>query len=54
MNKIKKLFRAKELYHRECAKIPFEEKIKILVELQKMANEIKSSTGRKKEKNWKI
>ena len=35
------LFRRKEEFHREQARLPFEEKIEILVKLQKIAAEIK-------------
>ena len=34
------LFKKKELFHKELAKIPFEEKIKILISLQKIVNTI--------------
>ena len=37
----KKLFEKKEEFHKEQAKLPFEEKIKILFRLQKIANSIK-------------
>ncbi len=37
MKKIEDLFKVKELFHKEQAKLPFEEKIKILVRLQKIA-----------------
>jgi len=50
---IKDLFKAKELFHKELAKLPFEEKIKILVHLQKIANGIQTSS-KKKKMIWKI
>ncbi len=50
---IKGLFKAKELFHKELAKLPFEEKIKILVQLQKIANGIQTSS-KKKKMIWKI
>ena len=50
---IKDLFKAKELFHRELAKLPFEEKIKILVHLQKIANGTQPSSS-KKQRIWKI
>ena len=34
------LFKKKELFHKELAKIPFKEKIKILISLQKIVNTI--------------
>ena len=36
----KELFRKKELFHKELVKIPFEEKIKMLISLQKIVNSI--------------
>jgi len=50
---IKDLFKAKELFHKELARLPFEEKIKILVHLQKIANGIQTSS-KKKKMIWKI
>ena len=47
------LFEKKELFHKELAKIPFEEKIKILVHLQKIANSIQASS-KKKQRIWEI
>lgn len=47
------LFTKKEEFHKQQAKLPFEEKIRILIRLQKIANTIKDSA----EKNrmvWKI
>ncbi|MBI4547975.1 MAG: hypothetical protein HY707_08345 [Ignavibacteriae bacterium] len=37
----KKLFEDKEKFHKDQAKLPFEEKIRILVKLQEMASSIK-------------
>lgn len=37
----RELFEKKEEFHRKQAKLPFEEKIKILFNLQKIANSIK-------------
>jgi hypothetical protein len=39
----KELFAKKEDFHREQAKLPFEEKIKILTRLQEIANSIHKS-----------
>ncbi len=50
--KIEDLFKAKEEYHRELAKLPFEEKIKILVKLQKIAKGFHPYS--KKNFVWKI
>lgn len=38
-----KLFEDKAIFHKEQARLPFEEKIKILVKLQEMAIRIKGS-----------
>lgn len=51
--KIEDLFREKELFHKELAKLSFEEKMKILVRLQKIANTIQPSL-KKKKMIWKI
>ncbi len=45
-NKTRKLFKSKAQYHMNLAKIPIEEKIKILVKLQEIADEIRAATGR--------
>lgn len=51
MKGIKKLFEKEKLYHKKLAELPFEEKIKIVAKLQKMANELKPS---RKRIIWKI
>ena len=45
----KELFEKKELFHKQLAKIPFEQKIRMLVHLQQMADSI-----RRKQRAWKI
>ena len=40
----KELFERKEIFHKELAKIPFEEKIKMLIYLQKIANNVQKSS----------
>lgn len=40
------LFKAKEKFHKDQAKAPFEEKIMVLVELQKIASSIRPSENR--------
>jgi len=50
---IKDLFKAKELFHKELAQLPFEEKIKILIHLQKIANGTRTSS-KKNQRIWKI
>ncbi|MEO0087213.1 MAG: hypothetical protein ABIK90_03965 [candidate division WOR-3 bacterium] len=47
----KELFVAKEKFHKEQARLSFEEKLKILVRLQKMTKNIKRTN---KEIIWKI
>lgn len=51
---IEKLFQAKNLFHKEMAKLSFEEKIEILVKLQTIANDIRSVNGKKQRKVWKV
>ena len=51
MDNLKDLFKKKDLYHRKLVELPFEEKIKIVVKLQKIANELKPY---KKRNIWKI
>jgi len=56
---IEDLFKAKESFHRELAKMPFEEKIRILVRLQKIANGIRKVSSKEEEeeedrKAWEI
>jgi hypothetical protein len=47
---------AKESFHRELAKMPFEEKIRILTHLQKIANSIRKASPKKGEDRrvWEI
>jgi hypothetical protein len=40
------IFESKKAFHRERAQAPFEEKLKQLVELQKLALEMKKASGR--------
>ena len=56
-SEMENIFRAKDRFHKEQAKLPFEEKIKILVKLQQIAHDI--STLKKKGNTeplfvWKI
>ncbi|GEM_PF-1498576 len=47
MEKIRRIvFCGKEKFHKDQAKLPFEEKIKLLVELQKIASGIRPSENR--------
>lgn len=41
------LFKKKEEFHKEQAKLPFEEKIKILIRLQKIVNSIQKGLNKK-------
>ncbi len=52
--KTQELFEGKERYHKDLARLPFEEKIEILVKLQKMANELRNLKGQKERRVWKI
>jgi len=51
--KIQNIFREKELFHLERAKLPFEEKIKVLVRLQKIAQTVRNSPD-KNQMVWRI
>jgi len=48
----RELFREKEKFHREMAKLPFEEKIKVLFKLQKIAKAIKKTSSPIKNKSF--
>jgi len=50
----KKLFENKEKFHKEQAKLPFEEKIRILIRLQEIAKSIHKSAFGGKLGVWKI
>jgi hypothetical protein len=45
----KELFKKKELFHKRLAKIPFEQKIRMLVRLQEIADSIQ-----KKQRAWRV
>jgi len=49
-----RLFRAKESRRRALANLPFHEKISILVRLQHIADEVRSATGRPRQRAWAI
>ena len=54
-NEIQKIFKAKEQSHKDRARLPIEEKIKILVELQKLAIDIPTPSKENRFKRvWKI
>ena len=51
---VKKLFKAKKERRRDLAKLPFEKKVEILLELQSFASFIRSLARRKGPTPWKI
>jgi hypothetical protein len=52
---VDRVFEAKKEYHRNAAKLPIEEKVRILVELQKIAVAIKNKDMAKENRLvWKI
>ncbi|MBI5788039.1 MAG: hypothetical protein HZA78_04190 [Candidatus Schekmanbacteria bacterium] len=53
-SEVEKLFMGKALFHKERAKLPFEKKIEVLVKLQQLASEIKSTGAKKAGKVWGI
>lgn len=48
------LFCAKEDRRRELACLPFEEKIKIIVEMQRMVEHVPTPSGEPRQKPWEI
>ena len=51
---VKDIFRAKHARRRALAKLSFDEKIRILVELQTMASDIGAAEGAIKHRAWNI
>jgi hypothetical protein len=51
---IEAIFRAKQNRRQELAKLPFDKKIKILVELQKTAYNLSNLKNRNKRRIWDI
>ena len=49
-----KLFQVKQRRRRELAKLPFERKIRILIELQKIADDIRATLRGIKRRSWDI
>jgi len=49
-----KLFQVKQKRRRELAKLPFERKIRILIELQKIADDIRATLRGSKRRSWNI
>lgn len=48
------LFRAKQKRRRKLSQLPFEEKIRILADLQKMASEVQRTVGGMKRRPWQF
>lgn len=54
MNKVRKIFKTKKAFHKRRAKMKFENKIRQLVKLQKLANDIRTVTKRVKKRVCEI
>ena len=50
----RRLFRAKAARRRRLAALPIEEKIRILIDMQRLSNDIRRKTGRKPQPEWII
>ena len=50
----KKIARGKQEYRRNLAKLPLKEKIKIVIKLQKIVNNIRKSQGKKEIFVWRV
>lgn len=48
------LFRAKAARRRRLAALPIEDKIRILIDMQRLSNDIRRKTGRKPRPEWVI
>ena len=51
---LRNIFRAKSLRRKELKELPFEKKIEILIQLQKMAKGVKRPGGKKDRIIWMI
>lgn len=51
---LERIFRAKRLRRKELSRLPFRQKIEILVQLQKMAKGIKKHGSEKQSHVWNI
>jgi len=51
---VKKLFLAKQQRRRKLARLPIEEKMRILIALQRMENDIRATLGRSRRRPWNI
>ena len=48
------IFRRKQVARRQAARLPIEEKLRILVKLQQRANEVRRATGRPEMFVWQL
>ena len=48
------IFRRKQSSRQDAARLPIEEKLRILVEMQKRANEVRRATGRPEMFVWQL
>jgi hypothetical protein len=48
------IFRRKQTARQEAARLPIEEKLRILVKLQRRANEVRRATGRPEMFVWQL
>jgi hypothetical protein len=48
------IFRRKQAARREAARLPIEEKLRILVKVQQRANEVRRATGRPEMFVWQL
>ncbi|HAV62200.1 MAG TPA: hypothetical protein DCY13_07520 [Verrucomicrobiales bacterium] len=53
-NIAEEIFRRKQAARREAARLPIEEKLRILVKLQQRANEVRRATGRPEMFVWQL
>jgi hypothetical protein len=51
---MEKLFAAKKARRMALARLPFEEKVRIIVELQRIAYDIRSAVGKPAPKPWDL
>ncbi|MBI1864440.1 MAG: hypothetical protein HYR98_01675 [Nitrospirae bacterium] len=49
---VEEVFRAKGRRRQDLARLPFEAKIRILVELQKMASSVRAAAGAARRRPW--
>jgi hypothetical protein len=49
-----RLFRAKSRRRQRLAALPIEEKVRILIQMQRLSNDIRRKTGRKPLPEWEL